>query len=151
MANNAFVDSGYAHHDGWGIAKAARAGSEGKSTPRRSYLNNTWRNNLFWPDGPAMFCYGLCAWPGQLPCKNCTDFRAFEKSQPHATQSLLANALFVDARSPPQGLRPRAGSPLLGAGMDVGLNHDWAGVRLPHGGGAAPSIGVFQAADRAVV
>jgi hypothetical protein len=39
-------------------------------------------------------------------------------------------------------MRPRAGSPLLGAGLDVGLTVDFGGAGVPASG---PSIGAFEA------
>ena len=38
-------------------------------------------------------------------------------------------------------MRPRAGSPLLSAGLDVGLTQDFGGADVPASG---PSIGAFQ-------
>ena len=140
VANNVFLNSRLAHHDGWDNPARFKNG-----TPVRpfSHLHNDWQHNAFYPDGPAMFCYGLCAWPGQAPCANCTNFATFEKDQPHPTHSLLTDPQLTNAFSVPQGFRPKAGSPLLGAGLDVGLTADFGGVPVPPG---SPTIGVFQGA-----
>lgn len=111
-----------------------------------SHEHNTWQTNLFYPDGPQMFCYGLCAWPGKPPCSNCTDFATFQKDHPRPTHSLLADPELVDIASPPLGMRPQAESPLLGHGTPVldelnGMDRDWMGSVLS---AVAPSIGVFE-------
>ena len=59
VANNVFLRSKSAHHDGW------------DPTSRTSHRGDDWQHNLYFPDGPAMFCYGLCS-NGMLPCRNCT-------------------------------------------------------------------------------
>jgi hypothetical protein len=139
VANNVFLDSVFAHQDGWDPTTAMNY----------SHRGDDWQTNSYWPDGPSMFCYGLCAWPGKPPCKNCTDFATFQKDHPHATRSLLADPMLDDSSEPPQGLRPAAGSPLLGAGTPVldelnGLDSDWVGAALST---KAPSIGVFESSS----
>ena len=132
VANNVFLHSRVAHHDGWGYAGSQPV----------SHLHNDWQHNVYYPDGPEMFCYGLCTWPGRAPCKNCTDFATFQKDEPHPTNSLLADPKLTDMwSSVAVGMRPRAGSPLLGAGLDVGLTQDFGGADVPASG---PSIGAFQ-------
>ncbi len=130
VANNIFSSSRSAHHDGLFVHRNASS-------------RNDWSHNIYWPDGPRLFCFGLCAWPGKAPCQNCTSFAAFERDQPHPTRALLAAPKLLDDSAPPPGLRPTAGSPLLRAGMPVGLPRDWAGASVPSD---APSIGAFQAA-----
>ena len=136
VANNVFLRSKYAHHDGWDPKATG-----GSSAHPISHRDDSWRNNLFWPDGPAMFCYDVCSWPGKPPCPNCTDFATFEKDFPYVTHSVLSDPELANVLAPPLGMRPKAGSPLLGAGMDVGLLEDWAGEAWA---AAGPSIGVFQ-------
>ena len=131
VANNVFLHSRTAHHDGWDNGRGI------------SHLHNDWQNNAYFPDGPEMFCYGLCAWPGQAPCKNCTNFATFQKDEPHPTHSLLADPKLVDMWSlVAAGMRPQTGSPLVNAGLDVGLTGatDFGGATVP----TTPSIGVFQ-------
>ena len=143
VANNVFLNSRSAHHDGWNAGL-----KNGTSVIPISHLHNDWQHNVFYPDGPEMFCYGLCAWPGQAPCANCTNFAAFEKDQPHPTHSLLTDPELQDVLSVPQGFRPTVGSPLLGAGLDVGLTVDFGGLPVPRG---SPSIGVHQGAAASAV
>lgn len=130
VANNVFLRSKSAHHDGW------------DSSGKLSHRNNDWQNNLYFPDGSNLFCYGLCA-NGRLPCRNCTNFDGFQLDEPHLTHSMVKQPQFVNAAQIPAGLRPQPRSPLLGSGADVGLDHDWAGEKLPTG--TMPSIGIFQA------
>lgn len=132
VANNVFVGSRFAHHDGWDISG------------RTSHARNDWQNNAFYPDGPALFCFGLCRWPGQLPCANCTDFATFERDQPQPTNSLVAPPRLLDLSAPPLGMRPLPGSPLLGRGVAVGLRRDWLGAVVPTA--TPPAIGAFQEA-----
>ena len=130
VANNVFVSSRFAHHDGWDVSA------------RISHASDDWLHNAFYPDGPALFCFGLCHWPGKLPCANCTDFATFERDQPHPTHSLVVPPDFMKGSMPPLGMQPLAGSALLRRGVVVGLQRDWLGVALPSG--IPPSIGAFQ-------
>jgi hypothetical protein len=93
-----------------------------------SHAKNDWQNNLFFPDGPAMFCYGTCN-PLTSACSNCTDFATFEKDHLKPTHSLLVDPKVNDAAAPPMGMRPAVGSPLLGHGVPVGLDVDWVRVQ----------------------
>ena len=139
VANNVFLHSRYAHHDGW---DNPRRGKNGSVSHPISHLHNDWQHNAYYPDGPEMFCYGLCAWPGQAPCQNCTDFATFQTDEPHPTHSILTDPQLVDLwSSMPEGMRPRKGSPLLRAGLDVGLTMDFGGASVPP---SRPSIGAFQ-------
>ena len=135
-----FLNSAVAHTDGW---------DQRSPTTRYPHLHDNWQTNVYYPDGPAMFCFGLCAWPGKLPCKNCTDFAQFQRDHPRATGSLLVDPRLSNISSPPYGMRPRAGSAVLGAGTPVveelnGRNMDWSGSELS---ATAPSIGVFESAS----
>lgn len=139
-ANNVFLNSVYAHTDGW---------DQSSLTTRYPHLYDSWQTNAYYPDGPTMFCFGLCAWPGKLPCKNCSDFSTFQRDHPHATGSLLVDPRLSDIYSPPHGMRPLPGSALIGAGTPVeqelnGLETDWGGSQLS---ATAPTIGVFEAAS----
>ena len=139
VANNVFLHSRTAHHDGWDNARVAKNGSVLRPF---SHLHNDWQHNAHFPDGPGMFCYGLCAWPGRAPCTNCTDFATFQRDEPHPSHSLLADPKLADMWSTvAAGMRPRVGSPLVGTGVDVGLRVDFAGAEVPASG---PSIGAFQ-------
>ena len=128
VANNVFLRSKSAHTNGWHPT---------------AHPDDDWQHNLFYPDGPAMFCVGLCA-NGRLPCRNCTAFAGFQRDEPSGrpTHSMAQPPRFRNATQLPFGLRPQPGSPLLGGGVDVGLRYDWAGTALE--AGTAPSIGVFQ-------
>lgn len=138
VANNVFLHSRTAHHDGWDNARVAKNGTVLHPI---SHLHNDWQHNAYYPDGPEMFCYGLCAWPGKAPCNNCTDFATFQQDERHLTHSLLAEPKLVDMwSSVTAGLRPQADSPLLGTGLDVGLAMDFSGAKVP----SSPSIGAFQ-------
>lgn len=129
VANNVFLRSKAAHHDGW------------DPTGLISHRENDWQHNLFYPDGASMFCFGLCS-NGRIPCHNCTNFAKFQRDEPHPTHSLIDAPQFVNDTALPEGLHPQLGSPLLNGGVDVGLGSDWAGVRLT--GNELPSVGIFQ-------
>ena len=137
VANNVFFRSKAAHVDGWDPDLDRPRGS------RYTHHADDWQHNLFFPDGPAMFCFGLCA-NGRLPCHNCTTFAEFHRrDHPHPTYDIVHPPCFHNATKLPLGLRPEVGSLLLQGGVDVGLSFDWAGTALA--AGTPPSIGVFQA------
>ena len=127
VANNVFLRSKAAHVDGWAGRGSDRA--------------DDWQHNLFFPDGPAMFCFGLCS-NGRLPCRNCTTFADFQRDEPRPTHAIMQPPQFLNETQLPWGLRPQPGSPLLGGGLGLGLGYDWAGTALA--AGTPPSIGVFQ-------
>ena len=116
VANNIFLRSRLAHHDGWD------AGSH------ISHAGNDFYNNLYWPDGPQLFCFGLCAWPGQAPCKNCTDFATFERDQPHPlTSNITRHTIYKYSPTAPQDgkLADRASIPRAAGQKVPRRNCNW--------------------------
>eukprot|EP01052_Picozoa_sp_SAG31_P006903 SAG31_NODE_323_length_17713_cov_12.065834_15_plen_263_part_00 len=128
VANNVFFRSRAAHHAGWDAAGTI------------SHKKDDWQHNLYYPDGDKMFCYGLCA-NGRLPCRNCTNYARFQHDEPHPTHSICNKPpMFVNDSNLPLGLQLLAASPMVRAGLDVGLSYDWLASPVL----GTPSIGAFQ-------
>jgi hypothetical protein len=97
-------------------------------------LDSTIDDNLYFPDGPSAFY--LVDGADALE----TNLAGFAASTGFDAQSLAADPLLADVGA--ADFHPRAGSPAIDRGADVGLSEDLDGNPVPSG--AAPDIGAYE-------
>jgi hypothetical protein len=125
IINNIFYNNGY--DERW--RQILIYGSK-----RADFINPRFENNLFWADEKQDIIWAM----GKF--MNVTTFNALNGSQQdlNPVGNIQANPLFVNPKN--GNFRLRAGSPAIGAGINVGLINDHDGKQFK----STPSIGPYE-------
>jgi hypothetical protein len=143
VVNNIFSHSRLAHHVG--MFSFDMEGPDLNATHHPAIEHLVWSSNLYWPDGPRLFCAAACVFPGDGPCINCTgacggkdrrdnsnfsliflllnfsclclfvDFAGFRSWHGVGNHSLLADPEFTNAQSPSASMSPAGLRPKPGS------------------------------------